>query len=89
MSYAGICKIDLCLYKQVALSLLRTIAKDSAEQKHKVDLEKLLQPPEVGQRVELYFSLSVCLSISLLQPPEVRVSLTLYASLPICLVYPS
>ena len=34
--------------QQVALSLLRTIAKDSAEQKNKVDLEKLLQPPEVG-----------------------------------------
>lgn len=32
----------------MALSLLRTIAKDSAEQKNKVDLEKLLQPPEVS-----------------------------------------
>ncbi|XP_056022520.1 ras-specific guanine nucleotide-releasing factor 2-like isoform X4 [Ostrea edulis] len=35
---------------KVALSLLRTIAKDSAEQKHKVDLEKLLQAPEVSTK---------------------------------------
>lgn len=35
---------------KVALSLLRTIAKDSAEQKNKVDLEKLLQPPEISTK---------------------------------------
>ncbi|XP_061172413.1 ras-specific guanine nucleotide-releasing factor 2-like isoform X5 [Saccostrea echinata] len=35
---------------KVALSLLRTIAKDSAEQKNKVDLEKLLQAPEISTK---------------------------------------